>query len=48
MKTTLQGLVVLIIGVALTMAMGCATKKVSYSGFLTDYPVFKPGLEGGG
>jgi hypothetical protein len=47
MKTTLQGLVVLMIGVALTMAMGCATQKVSYSGFLTDYPVFEPGPEGG-
>jgi hypothetical protein len=47
MKTTLQGLVVLMMGIALTIAMGCATKKVSYSGFLTDYPVFKPGPEGG-
>lgn len=37
----------IILGLALTALTGCATKQVEYTGFLGDYPAFKPGPKDG-
>ena len=48
MKKTLRGILVGMIGLSLTIAMGCATQQtMSKTGFLQDYTGFKPGPEGG-
>jgi hypothetical protein len=39
--------IVIILCFALTVATGCATKQVKHSGFLENYPEFKPGPKGG-
>ena len=46
MKNILRMILVGVVGFALSMNMGCAA-KVKHSGFLKDYPKFKPGKEGG-
>ncbi len=35
------------VGVALMIVTGCAAKKSTYSGFLGNYPIFKPGPKDG-
>jgi Protein of unknown function (DUF3313) len=46
MKNILRMILVGVVGFALSMNMGCAAKG-KHSGFLKDYPKFKPGKEGG-
>ena len=46
MKNILRMILVVMICFTLMIAMGCAA-KVKHSGFLKDYPKFKPGAEGG-
>ena len=46
MKTAIRIILVVMIGCALTMNMGCAS-KVKTSGFLQDYPEFEKGPSGG-
>jgi hypothetical protein len=48
MNSAIRIIFVLIAGVAFMMTSGCAGKEVkyTYSGFLTDYPRFKAGVEG--
>jgi len=47
MNTALKTISILIVGFALTIVTGCAKQQIKYSGFLEDYPDFKPGPEGG-
>jgi hypothetical protein len=48
MKKILKGTLVGMIGLSLTIAIGCATQQtMSKTGFLQDYTGFKPGPKGG-
>ncbi len=47
MRLSLKIIAVLIVCFTFTIAVGCTKKKVRYSGFLKDYPVFKAGPAGG-
>jgi hypothetical protein len=47
MKSSSKIVYIVIICFALTVATGCATKQVKQSGFLENYPEFKPGPKGG-
>ncbi len=47
MKSSSKIVYIVIICFALTVATGCATKQVKYSGFLKNYPEFKSGPKGG-
>lgn len=47
MKPSLKIFAVLMVCFALTIAAGCTTKQVRYSGFLENYPEFKTGPIGG-
>ncbi len=47
MKSSLKIFAVVMVCFALTIAVGCTTKQVRYSGFLEDYPEFKTGPIGG-
>ncbi len=47
MKSSLKIFAVVMACFALTIAAGCTTKQVRYSGFLEDYPEFKTGPIGG-
>ena len=47
MTSVIKRLFVALLGVMLAAVAGCATKQAAYSGFLQNYPVFKPGPDGG-
>ncbi len=47
MKYSSKIVYIVIMCFALTVATGCATKQVKHSGFLKNYPEFKPGPKGG-
>ncbi len=47
MKSSSKIVYIVIICFALAVATGCATKQVRHSGFLENYPEFKPGPKGG-
>jgi hypothetical protein len=47
MKTALKLVLAVAVGLMLPFATGHATEKITYSGFLREYPEFKPGPEGG-
>jgi hypothetical protein len=46
-KKLLKNVVVLMVGVVLTIVAGCTAGKSTYSGFLGNYPIFKPGPKDG-
>jgi hypothetical protein len=43
----LRQVLVILVGFSLAIATGCTKQQIKYSGFLEDYPDFKPGPEGG-
>jgi hypothetical protein len=47
MKSSLKGMLTVIICFTLFLASGCAKQQITYSGFLGNYPEFQPGAKGG-
>jgi hypothetical protein len=49
MRNVFRLVLIMVVGFAMTVASGCASKQVkpTYSGFLEEYPDFQPGPEGG-